>query len=66
VGLNYSTNVSKSFINGNWHFNKNTNRIKTIPNSNVLMNLTWAWVIWVAMKMKLNDQTHLICKASKL
>jgi hypothetical protein len=66
VGLNYSINVSKKFRNGNWQFNKNTNHIQIVPNSNVLMNLTLAWVIWVAMKMKLNDQTHLIRKASKL
>ncbi len=36
--LNISTNISKSFKNGNWCSNKGANHIKVVPNDNVLMN----------------------------
>ncbi len=33
--LNCSTNVSKSFNDGNWHSNKGANHIEVVPNSKV-------------------------------
>jgi len=41
VVLNSSTNASKSFDNGDCHFNKGVNHAKVVTHNNVLIRPTW-------------------------